>query len=154
MQDYTFSDGTFIPKGTKVAIPMHAIHHDEEIYPHADVFDPWRWSEMRQDDTEATKYQMVSTGPEHVPFGHGRHGWCASFRYMRVINGQLTYVHCDVCSPGRFFVASELKAFLAHLVLNYDMKMEKEGQVPPVRWFGTRLFVSRKAEVMFRERQT
>ena len=57
-------------------------------------------------------------------------------------------------SPGRFFVASELKTFLAHLVLNYDIKMEKEGQVPPVRWFGTRLFVSRKAEVMFRERQT
>lgn len=75
MQDYTFSDGTFIPKGTKVAIPMHAIHHDEEIYPHADVFDPWRWSDVRQDDTEATKYQMVSTGPEHVAFGHGRHGW-------------------------------------------------------------------------------
>ncbi|KAH9836319.1 cytochrome P450 [Rhodofomes roseus] len=131
MQDYTFSDGTFIPKGTKVAIPMHAIHHDEDIYPHADVFDPWRWSEIRKDDTEATKFQMVSTGPEHVAFGHGRHG-----------------------CPGRFFVASELKAMLAHLVLNYDIKMEKEGQVPPVRWFGTRLYVSRSAEVMFRKRQT
>lgn len=63
-------------------------------------------------------------------------------------------IPCTACSPGRFFVASELKAFLAHLVMNYDIKMEKEGQVPPVRWFGTRLFVSRKAEVMFRERQT
>ena len=56
-------------------------------------------------------------------------------------------------SPGRFFAAVELKIALAYMVLNYDMKMEKEGQVPPVRWFGTRLFVSRKAEVMFRERQ-
>ena len=81
MQDYTFSDGTFIPKGTKVAIPMHAIHHDEEIYPHANVFDPWRWSDVRQDETEVTKFQMVSTGPEHVPFGHGRHGWCAPLRF-------------------------------------------------------------------------
>ena len=153
MQDYTFSDGTFIPKGTKVAIPMHAIHHDEEIYPHANVFDPWRWSNMRQDETEATKYQMVSTGPEHVAFGHGRHGWYASLRYLLPIDQSLTSYRA-LCSPGRFFVASELKAFLAHLVMNYDIKMEKEGQVPPVRWFGTRLFVSRKAEVMFRERQT
>ena len=32
-------------------------------------------------------------------------------------------------SPGRFFAANELKAMLAYIVLNYDVKLPEDKQV-------------------------
>ncbi|PHH89526.1 hypothetical protein CDD83_5833 [Cordyceps sp. RAO-2017] len=37
-------------------------------------------------------------------------------------------------SPGRFFVAHELKLIMAHLLLNYDLKSIPERPQP--RWLG------------------
>ena len=36
----------------------------------------------------------------------------------------------DVYSPGRFFAANQLKAILAHIVLNYDLKIGGDGKRP------------------------
>ncbi|KAF8145980.1 hypothetical protein K438DRAFT_1629082, partial [Mycena galopus ATCC 62051] len=54
------------------------------------------------------KRQMVSTVVDHLPFGTGKHA-----------------------CPGRFFAVTELKAMMAHLVMNYDVKAEVEGVRPP-----------------------
>lgn len=62
---------------------------------------------------------------------------------------ELMIVH----SPGRFFAANELKALLAHIVMNYDVKMEKEGQIPPSVWYTNSRSPNRDAEVLFRKRQ-
>ena len=56
-------------------------------------------------------------------------------------------------SPGRFFASTELKSLLANFVYIYDMKMEKEGVVPPPTWITTNVMPSQTAEVMFRKRQ-
>ncbi|PCH36973.1 cytochrome P450 [Wolfiporia cocos MD-104 SS10] len=40
LKDYVFEDGTFVPAGTTIGAATHAIHLDEEFYPHPDVFDP------------------------------------------------------------------------------------------------------------------
>lgn len=56
-------------------------------------------------------------------------------------------------SPGRFFAANELKAMLAHLVLNYDVKLENEGVRPPNFWFISSCSPNLTAEVLFRKRQ-
>ena len=56
-------------------------------------------------------------------------------------------------SPGRFFVATELKLMFAHLLLNYDVKMAN-GQGRPANWvFVTTSRPDAKAEVMFRKRR-
>lgn len=75
LKDFTFSDGTFIPKGALVSAAAMATHFDDEYYDNAHVFDPWRFSDIRSEDGEGTKHQMVSTSKEYVPFGHGRHAW-------------------------------------------------------------------------------
>jgi hypothetical protein len=56
----------------------------------------------------------------------------------------------DFClsSPGRFFAAIELKAMMAHLVLNYDVKLENEEVRPPDIWLGGYWVPNRKANVM------
>ncbi|KAG1895049.1 uncharacterized protein F5891DRAFT_960668, partial [Suillus fuscotomentosus] len=57
------------------------------------------------------------------------------------------------CQP-RLLASSVMKAMMAYLVLNYDIKLEKvEGERPPDEWFLMNCSPSRKAEVMFRRRR-
>lgn len=74
-QDTTLSDGTFIPAGTLVTGASTATHSDARNYENPEVFNPLRFAEMRTDEGEGFKHQFVSTSPEYVPFGHGKHAW-------------------------------------------------------------------------------
>ena len=76
MKDVTFSDGTYIPEGTIVAAVATSTHRDIENYENADVFDPFRFSRMREREGEITKHHYVSTSPTNIGFGHGKHAWC------------------------------------------------------------------------------
>jgi cytochrome P450 len=49
---------------------------DEENYTNADKFEPFRFANIRDEEGEGTKHQMVATSPEYLPFGLGRHAWC------------------------------------------------------------------------------
>ena len=129
MQDFTFSDGTFIPKGTSVSVASVAAHYDEQAYKDAAVFDPWRFSNFREEEGEGVKHQFVSTNTEYLPFGHGRHA-----------------------CPGRFFAANELKSMLAHIVMTYDIKL-KEGEERPANMnIGPSISPHPSAKVLFRKR--
>ncbi|THH27110.1 hypothetical protein EUX98_g7079 [Antrodiella citrinella] len=128
--NYTFSDGTFIPKGTLVSATSRAAHFDEENYDNPDAFDPWRFANMETEGSEVLRNQVVNAHPEFLTFGLGRHA-----------------------CPGRFFASTELKSVLANFVYTYDMKMPKEGVVPSPTWFMTNIVPSRTADVMFRKRQ-
>lgn len=87
LKDFTLSDGTFIPAGTFISAASYATHHDTEFYKDPDVFNPWRFSEMRDEEGEGIKHQMVSTSSEFISFGHGKHAWYATF--FRDINSWL-----------------------------------------------------------------
>ncbi|GBE89843.1 Ent-kaurene oxidase [Sparassis crispa] len=131
LRDVTLSDGTFIPAGTRMVAASMSTHLDEEYYANPNVFDPFRFCKMRAAEGEATKHQYVSTSPEYIPFGHGRHA-----------------------CPGRFFAANELKVTLAYVALNYDVKFEHEGERPKNVWISTTVLPAPNAKVMFRKRQS
>lgn len=73
MVPFTFSDGTFIPKGTVLCAPGSAIHYDGLENPLE--FDGFRYERLRKEEGQAAKHQMVSTSMEYLSFGHGRHAW-------------------------------------------------------------------------------
>jgi cytochrome P450 len=73
---------------------------------------------------------MVSTSPDHLVFGHGRHA-----------------------CPGRFFAAMELKAMLAHILINYDLKAEVEGVRPSDQVFGLFVSPSSNGKIWMRNRE-
>jgi len=73
MKDFTFSDGTFIPKGTHVAIVTRPLHMDGKIYEDPLSFKPFRFAEEGAND--AVKNQLATTSLEYLPFGHGKHAW-------------------------------------------------------------------------------
>ena len=94
IRDLHFSDGTFVPAGTMLVAAAAAAHVDEENYTNAKVFDPWRFSNMREDDEESTKHQFVSTSIDYLSFGVGKHAWCVreirwrSIPYTNVTHGE------------------------------------------------------------------
>ena len=75
LKDITLSDGTFIPKGSVLVAASASTHLDEEHYDHATVFNPWRFSDMREQEGGGNRYQFVSTSVDFIPFGHGKHAW-------------------------------------------------------------------------------
>ena len=56
-------------------------------------------------------------------------------------------------SPGRFFAANELKAMLAYIVVNYDLKIAGDGERPPNMYIAAIVVTSPKGEILFRKRK-
>ncbi|KAI0690391.1 cytochrome P450 [Cerioporus squamosus] len=129
MTDVVLIDGTVIPKGTIVGVPTFAIHHDKEKYPDPDTFDPFRFARVRAQDGNETKHQLSTTALDWVGFGHGKQS-----------------------CPGRFFAASELRAVLAYIVMNYDLKLEGGGPRPKNFFFAVSLVPPPSGRISFRKR--
>ncbi|KAJ7031963.1 cytochrome P450 [Mycena alexandri] len=128
VQDFTFSDGTTVPAGTLVGIPILAAHHDEANYANADSFDGFRFSRMREQVGEGIKHQMVTPSLDFLTFGLGRHA-----------------------CPGRFFGVNEQKLMMAHVLVTYDLKL-RDGVRPEDEWIAHIGAANTTAEVMFRRR--
>jgi len=135
IQDYTFSDGTFIPKGTFLAAASLPIHLDDQHYANPEVFNPWRFATGFDGQSQTGgKEHLVKTSDHYLLFGHGRHA-----------------------CPGRFFAAAMLKTILAHVVTTYDVRFPDgmgANAVPPPTWISASMVPNRRAEVLFRERQS
>jgi len=134
VKDYTFSDGTFIPRGTFLSVPSTPMHRDNEYYEDARTFKPWRFFDVARasssdGESQNTNHRMETTSNEYLPFAHGKHA-----------------------CPGRFLAAMVMKTLLAHIVLHYDVELETPGEIPPPMWFGTVLVPNRTGNVLFRKR--
>ncbi|KAF4906646.1 Cytochrome P450 monooxygenase easM [Colletotrichum viniferum] len=95
--DVTLSDGTLIRKGCHITIPTLHMRDNEIFGSNADDFDGYRFLRMRELPGQENKWQFVSTSPEFLSFGHGKHA-----------------------CPGRFFASNEIKIALIHLLMKYD----------------------------------
>ena len=118
------TEGWHVPQGAFFTLPLAGVHHDNDLHQNSETYDAFRYSRPREvydalpkdqknpkEELTMKQLGMVTTGLDHLPFGHGRHG-----------------------CPGRFFVAHELKMALAYLLLNYDFKLLSER--PKTKWLG------------------
>ncbi|CDO73010.1 hypothetical protein BN946_scf185007.g64 [Trametes cinnabarina] len=128
--DVTFPDGTFVPRGSIIMAAANATHHDDSVYADSEVFDPFRFSRMREADGEGTKHQFVNTSLDYIPFGHGKHA-----------------------CPGRFFAANELKSLLAYIILNYDLKLGGDGSRPQNIYWALNVIPAPNGKILFRKRE-
>ncbi|KAF3005247.1 hypothetical protein E8E14_004686 [Neopestalotiopsis sp. 37M] len=94
----TLSDGTFLPKGSKLEFATHAIHRDEAYFQNGESFDGLRFFRMRQEDPGA-KQHYVTAKNDYLGWGIGR----------------------SAC-PGRFLADVEIKLLIAYILLHYDLK--------------------------------
>ncbi|KIJ30210.1 hypothetical protein M422DRAFT_268263 [Sphaerobolus stellatus SS14] len=125
VQDYMFSDGTKIPKGTSISVAQRARHLDGKIYPNAKEFQGFRLSNSAEDKKRCLSIPTTST--DFLAFGHGKHA-CL----------------------GRFFAAVVVNAIMIHVLFNYDLKA---GRPPKHWWFEQFLFTDEHVELQFKGRQ-
>ncbi|KAJ5350813.1 hypothetical protein N7541_008540 [Penicillium brevicompactum] len=97
----TLSSGQYIPPGSFIETPSHAIYHDSANYPESSTFDGFRFYKMRQGGgaAEHARNQFVTSNAQNLVFGYGRHA-----------------------CPGRFLAAAEIKMILANILQGYDVK--------------------------------
>ncbi|KZT64786.1 cytochrome P450 [Daedalea quercina L-15889] len=127
LKDWTFANGVTVRKGAFVAASTFSTHWDEETYPDARAFRPWRFFHEGDD---SGKDRFTSTGNEFMAFGAGKHA-----------------------CPGRFFVAHEMKAMLCFILLNFDVKVESGPERPRDEYFGNSILPNRSAKVLFKRRE-
>jgi len=110
-------DGVVLPKGCTVSILSYPVHHGEEyFFENGHVFEPFRYCKAGRDVPEfhsAETASLVTTGPQFLPFGHGK-----------------------TACPGRFLLDFELKMLVAYLLQNYDVRFPAEygGTRPDNLW--------------------
>ncbi|KAF2129175.1 GA14-synthase [Dothidotthia symphoricarpi CBS 119687] len=127
-KDVTLSDGVKIPKNSLTLVSAHR-HWDASHYENPNVFDGYRFLRMRQKPGLENKAQLVSVTPDHMGFGYGLHA-----------------------CPGRFFASEEIKIALAHMLMNYDLKIVEGCDLEPRR-FGFSLLSNPTAKLAVRKRK-
>lgn len=115
------SEGWHAPYGAFIGADMDGVHHDPDVYPNPDVYDAFRFSKAKESsklsnghveksvgedkpDQQTKNVDVINTSDTFLPFSHGRHA-----------------------CPGRFFVALEVKALLAYIVMNYEIEHLAQG---------------------------
>lgn len=105
-----------VPSKSRVALPTEAIHYDEAIYPHPLIYNPFRFAH-RQDPHPDRRFEGIEakTDRSTVTLDHDFLSFGVPGRWA---------------CPGRFFALLELKIFVAHLLLNYDVAFMAERPKP------------------------
>ncbi|CAK5282147.1 unnamed protein product [Mycena citricolor] len=135
---FTFSDGVKVPYGSFVYVSGKPVHYDpSENSRGSRSVQRVRYSDLREAKADNHTVEagifnshMVSTSMEHLSFGHGKHS-----------------------CPGRFFAATEIKAMLAHILINYDIKAAVPGVRPPNDEHGMMSSPNGTAGILIRKRQ-
>ncbi|KAK6201769.1 hypothetical protein LQW54_009348 [Pestalotiopsis sp. IQ-011] len=112
IKDVTMPNGTLIPRGTNIAFDT-ANMWNPVIFEDPSKYDGYRFYNMRKTGARAANTaQLVSVNNDFIAFGLGR----------------------SVC-PGRFMVANEIKAALATILLQYNVRLA-DGQCPQTIHYG------------------
>ncbi|KAF2183915.1 cytochrome P450 [Zopfia rhizophila CBS 207.26] len=105
-RDHVLQDGTLLPQGAHITMPVNAIQNDPKVTPNPEIFDPMRYYKLRQREGETHLHQFATTEPNILNFGHGKYA-----------------------CPGRFFASLEIKNILVRLIMEYDWKLpDGEGR--------------------------
>ncbi|KAI2632123.1 cytochrome P450 [Hypoxylon sp. NC1633] len=127
-KDVELSDGTILPKGSRIMVAAN--FSDPTIYPEPEKFDAARFLKMRQQPGQENNWQFVTTSAAHTSFGHGQHA-----------------------CPGRFFASNEIKIALCHMLLKYDWRFIPDVGRPTPRAFEGNSAVDQKSQIQVRRRR-
>jgi cytochrome P450 len=128
-ENHILSDGTALPRGSHICMPVNAIQNDPEVTPNPDVFDGLRYYKYRLRHGEGHLHQFATTEKNSLNFGHGKYA-----------------------CPGRFFASLEIKVILVRLIMNYDFKLTPHQGRPANLKAHEFLFPNPDGELLVRKR--
>ncbi|KAK0631018.1 cytochrome P450 [Bombardia bombarda] len=110
-EDYTFADGTHIPKGTYVCLPIHAIENDAAHTPDPERFDGLRSFRARQEEEKL----LAGTGSRAA-------NAVDEFLFSTPTRTGLNFGYGKTACPGRFFASVVIKMVLVKMLTEYEFK--------------------------------
>ncbi|KAK1995130.1 cytochrome P450 [Colletotrichum falcatum] len=128
-------DGYHLPKGTITSFLGQPAEMGGELLEDPLKYDPFRFSRMREDaaarDEKIPPVSFVTTSPEFLSFGHGKHA-----------------------CPGRFLIDFELKMIMAYVLGHYDVEFppEYKGNRPQNYWLTEACFPPDGVRIRIRRR--
>jgi Cytochrome P450 len=91
LEDFTFSNGVRIPKGTMIQGVATPVHLDPKFYSNPDEFQPFRFF---SDDPDVPKKDMATISSEFLPFSYGRNAWCVvHIVFQSLADSDITMFH-------------------------------------------------------------
>ncbi|KAJ5361617.1 cytochrome P450 [Penicillium brevicompactum] len=127
--DFTFSNGLKVPRGTFVFAPNAPVLFDERNYSNPYEFDGYRFYRLGQKTGKPQDFRFVATNSKYLQFGDGRH----------------------TC-PGRYMASDEIRLMLGYILLHYDVATKDGGPRPKNVLFQKILFPDMKASVVLKQR--
>jgi cytochrome P450 len=128
LDNVELSDGTNIPRGSHVAVSGHQAW-DSKTYENPLEWDGRRFLRLRETPGGERAAELVSTGAEHLGFGHGFHA-----------------------CPGRFFAADEIKIMLSQMLLQYDWRLPEGAPQPVARHAFFHVIADPSTQIEYRRR--
>ncbi|KAF7540692.1 hypothetical protein G7054_g1182 [Neopestalotiopsis clavispora] len=125
------SIGPEVPAGAVICIDAYNMVKSPEKWGNPDTFDPERFLKMRHQPGHENLHQFTSLDSDMPGWGGGP----------------------QAC-PGRVFAGNSIKIFLAHLLLNYDIKLPPGASKPAVGSMANgSVMPDLFAKIMIRERR-
>ncbi|KAM6506353.1 hypothetical protein FSOLCH5_013340 [Fusarium solani] len=149
----TTPSAVHIPKGCGVNTHSYAVLHDPEVYPDAQQFQPFRFTERREDESverhlhPSHQWIGIAIDPSNQRISTNR----ARNAFPTTSNEYLVFGHGRNACPGRFFAANMLKLMLGYLVMNYDFEMQESR--PKNMWIGVNRVPPMQATIKVRRRE-
>ncbi|KAI1144992.1 cytochrome P450 [Nemania diffusa] len=114
-ENFTFSNGLTVKKGTRLTFPIMAIMKENERLASPSEFDAYRFLKLRDvphSDDAGTEYQWAasSISPANLMFGYGKHA-----------------------CPGRYYCIRQAKLIFTKLLVDYDIEWTEPGMTRPQR---------------------
>ncbi|KAE8423668.1 cytochrome P450 [Aspergillus pseudocaelatus] len=130
LSPYTFADGTQVPAGNLVAVPQAAVMQDPRHYADPTEFNPYRFVVVDETDGSMRAFPRYTDVRWDYPY------WGSSKR----------------ACPGRWYVSRTLKQILAHLIMDYDIKLA-DPKAPRSFIWTTAIVPRRSTVLMLRPRK-
>lgn len=130
-QPVQLSVGPRLPAGSLICVDAYHIGISKALWRDPHIFDPMRFLKLRKQPGHEDMHQFTSLGADSPGWGDG----------------------LQAC-PGRAFAGNTLKIVLAHLLMNYDIKLPP-GAEKPKRFSmpNGSLAPDMKARILFRKRR-
>ncbi|GKT83710.1 cytochrome P450 oxidoreductase [Colletotrichum tofieldiae] len=130
-EPFQLCDGSTIPPGVMAVVDAQEINRSPELWENPDKFDMDRFYRLRELSGNDNRYHFVTTSSNSPGWGDGT----------------------QAC-PGRFFATSTLKIVMAHVVMNYDIRLSKTAPLKSTPLVNGSYAPDNSVEILFKSRSS
>lgn len=136
--------------GTKIVIPVHAIHYDAKYYPDPHAFDPERFSDENVHGLQPNTYMPFGDGPRFcIGTRVYKHTDDARVAVVGTFATELNVVRSRV--SGKRFAEFEMKMALSEVLANYEVTPCDKTQIPVKYVIGSFVTIPESIWLKFRK---